>query len=126
MAVLDTVVARAAEGDEPTIAAIVEIGRWLGLGIGNLVNIFNPQLVVVGGFYQRLFPHLQAAVVKSAGLRALEAPGQMASIIASSLGFDAPLIGAGELALAGVMADPAGVGGLAMKGQKSTGSPARA
>ncbi len=126
LAVLDTVVARAAEGDLVTIAAIVEIGRWLGLGIGNLVNIFNPELVVLGGFYQRLFPHLQAAVVESARLRALEAPGQMASIVASGLGFDAPLIGAAELALSGVMADPAGVGGLAMKGRQSAGSPARA
>lgn len=126
LAMLDTVVARAGEGDEPTIAAIVEIGRWLGLGIGNLVNIFNPQLVVLGGFYQRLFPHLQAAVVKNANLRALEAPRHMARIIASRLGFDAPLIGASELALASVMSDPAAVGGLAMNGQKSAGSPVRA
>ena len=84
-------------------------------------TLFNPQLVVLGGFYQRLFPHLQAAVVKSAGAQGARAPGQMASIVASGLGFDAPLIGAAELALSGVMADPAGVGGLAMKGRKSAG-----
>lgn len=126
MAVLDTVVARAAEGDGLTIAAIVEVGRWLGLGIGNLINVFNPELVVLGGFYQRLFPYLKATVSDSARLRALEAPGQMATIVASGLGFDAPLIGAGELALSGVMADPAGVGERAMKRRKSAGAPARA
>jgi len=126
LGVLDTVVARAANGDESTIAAIVEIGTWLGLGIGNLVNIFNPQLVVLGGFYQRLFPYLEAAVLESVRLRALAAPGQMVTIAASGLGSDAPLLGAAELALSGVIADPAGVGRLSMKGRKSAGAPARA
>ena len=34
---------------------IAEVGGWLGLGIGNLVNLFNPDLVVLGGLYERLF-----------------------------------------------------------------------
>ena len=56
-------------GDEPTLRAIAEIGRWLGLGIGNLINIFNPDLVILGGLYQRLFTYLEPSVIEGAGRR---------------------------------------------------------
>ena len=72
---LDEVVERAAAGDEPTLRAIAEIGRWLGLGIGNLINLFNPDLVVLGGLYQRLFTFLEPSVVEGAGRRTLLPPG---------------------------------------------------
>jgi predicted NBD/HSP70 family sugar kinase len=104
---LDQVVERAAEGDESTLRAISEVGRWLGLGIGDLINIFNPDLVVLGGLYQRLFTYLEPSVVEGARLRTLDAPGQMATIACSALGSDAPLIGAAELILSGVISDPA-------------------
>jgi predicted NBD/HSP70 family sugar kinase len=126
LAALDTVMARAAEGDQSTTAAIAEVGRWLGYGIGNLINIFNPELVVLGGFYQRLFPYLEEAVVESALVRALEAPGRTARIVPSGLGFDAPLVGAAELALSAVIDDPAAVGDRAMGNRKSARGPARA
>jgi predicted NBD/HSP70 family sugar kinase len=106
--VLDTVVARAEAGDEAAMAAIAEVGRWLGLGIGNLINVFNPQLVVLGGLYHPLFPYLENAVYEGARLAALDAPGDVAEIAASGLGPDAPLMGAAELALSGIIADPAG------------------
>ena len=108
LGVLDTVVARADAGDQKTLDAIVEIGRWLGLGIGNLINVFNPQLVVLGGFYHPLFPWLEKAVYEGARLGALDAPGDIAEIAASGLGPDAPLVGAAELAISEVIADPAG------------------
>jgi predicted NBD/HSP70 family sugar kinase len=111
LGLLDTVVARANAGDRKTMAALDEIGRWLGLGIGNLINVFNPQLVVLGGFYHPLFPFLQKAVVKGARLGALDAPGDIAEITSSGLGSDAPLMGAAELALSEVIADPARVAG---------------
>jgi predicted NBD/HSP70 family sugar kinase len=84
-----------------------EVGRWLGRGIGNLINLFNPDLVVLGGLYQRLFPHLEDAVVEGANLQSLDAPRDVVTIARSGLGQDAPLIGAGELVLSGVIGDPA-------------------
>ncbi len=98
----------AAAGDEPTLQAIAEVGRWLGLGIGDLINLFNPELVVLGGLYQRLFPYLEAATIDGVRQRALDTPGQMATITCSALGADAPLIGAAEMILTEVTADPAG------------------
>lgn len=110
LGVLDTVLARAEAGDEQTLGAIAEVGRWLGRGIGNLINVFNPQLVVLGGLYHALFPYLEATVLEAARGGALTAPGEIARITGSGLGADAPLLGAAELALAPVIADPAGAG----------------
>ncbi len=45
-----TLVLEAADsGDEVAIKALEETGQWLGIGIANLINILNPQLVIFGG-----------------------------------------------------------------------------
>jgi predicted NBD/HSP70 family sugar kinase len=108
---IDDVAELAAAGDERTLRAIAEVGRWLGLGIGDLINLFNPDLVVLGGLYQRLYTFLEASVIEGARQRTLDAPGAMATIACSGLGADAPLIGAAEQVLSEVIADPAGTNG---------------
>ena len=40
---------KAAWGDPVALAAIEDVGRWLGTGLAGLVNVFNPQRVVLGG-----------------------------------------------------------------------------
>jgi predicted NBD/HSP70 family sugar kinase len=115
MGVLDTVLTRARAGDPRTLAALADSGRWLGLGIGNLVNVFNPELVVLGGLYHALFPYLEVAVTEGARTRAMDAPGGVARIASSGLGADALLIGAAELALSDVVADPARTAGRGMR-----------
>ena len=119
---IDEVAAQAAAGDEATLRAIAEVGRWLGFGIGNLINLFNPDLVVLGGLYQRLFSFLESSVVEGARSRTLDAPGQMATIACSGLGPDAPLIGAAELVLSGVIADPARADGRRVSGRAAAGA----
>ena len=37
------------DGDAAAIDALAVIGGWLGVGIANLVNILNPEVVVIGG-----------------------------------------------------------------------------
>jgi predicted NBD/HSP70 family sugar kinase len=113
--ILDTVRTRAMAGDERTLRAIAEVGHWLGLGIGNLVNVFNPELVVLGGFYHALFPFLESAVVEGTLHRALHAPGDAVTITRSGLGSDAPLTGAAELAFTDLIADPASAANRAME-----------
>jgi predicted NBD/HSP70 family sugar kinase len=108
---LSEVAERAAAGDERTLRAIADVGRWLGLGIGNLINLFNPDLVVLGGLYQRLFTFLEPSVLEGAAQRTLAAPGGMATIACSALGPDASLIGAAELVMSRVIADPASFDG---------------
>lgn len=119
---LDEVAERAAAGDDVTLRAIAETGRWVGLGIGNLINLFNPELVVLGGLYQRLFGFLESSVVEGARTTSLDAPGAMATIACSGLGSDAPLIGAAELILSNVIADPANLNGLNVGGRARAGA----
>src|ERR687893_1474498 len=37
------------EGDEAAISVLKEIGVWLGIGLAGFVNIFNPEVIAVGG-----------------------------------------------------------------------------
>lgn len=46
---LEDIVAAAEAGDKLARRLLAESGRWLGMGIATLVNILNPQLVIVGG-----------------------------------------------------------------------------
>jgi len=39
----------AAAGDALALSVIEEAGRWLGLGLVNLIHLFNPQVIVIGG-----------------------------------------------------------------------------
>jgi predicted NBD/HSP70 family sugar kinase len=104
---VDAVAERAAAGDATALRAIAEVGRWLGVGIGNLVNLFNPELVVLGGLYERLFDRFAPFVQEGMSTRVLTAPGELVTIVPSALGIDAALLGAAELVLSGVIADPA-------------------
>lgn len=120
-ALREELVSKADRGDGTTLEALDEIGRWLGIGIGNLINSFNPEVVVVGGFYSELFPYLEASVRRGALESSLEAPAKMTSIRRCELGVNAPLMGAAELVLAEVIASP---GGFAMKRVHTDGDQA--
>lgn len=103
---VDLVIARAAAGEQQERAAIESVGRWLGLGIADLINLFNPELVVLGGMYARLHPLMHGQMEEGVRSRALAAPGSMVRIVPTALGIDAPLIGAAELALSAIIDDP--------------------
>jgi predicted NBD/HSP70 family sugar kinase len=103
---LERVLTLAASGDPKAVAALETVGRWLGLGIGDLVNLLNPELVVVGGMYARLFAQLEQSMREGIASRVLAAPGAMVEIVPSAVGIDAPLLGAAELALTDVIKHP--------------------
>jgi len=43
------VVLAAAEGDPEAVAVLEEFAWWLALGLGNLANVLDPQMIVIGG-----------------------------------------------------------------------------
>lgn len=102
----EEVVRRVDAGDSQSQSALEETGRWLGIGIGNLINIFNPEMVVVGGFYHALYPSMAASVEQGAKEVVLDAPWDACTIRRSELGPAALVIGAGELVLGEVISDP--------------------
>lgn len=46
---LEAIVAAAEAGDELARRLLSDSGHWLGIGIAHLVNVLNPQMVIVGG-----------------------------------------------------------------------------
>jgi predicted NBD/HSP70 family sugar kinase len=106
---IDAVLRRAAEGDAIAARAVEETGRWLGLGFGDLVNLFNPELIVLGGLYHRLFEPMQDAILSSYTDRALGVSARMVRLVVSEVGDQALLLGAAELGFARLLADPHGL-----------------
>ena len=104
---LDQVFDAAAGGDPVALAAIEATGRLLGVGLGGFVNAFNPRLVVLGGLFSRLCPVAHDAIWEELARRSLPAPRAMVRVVPATLGVDAPLLGAAEVALEPVLADPA-------------------
>lgn len=99
---------RDAEAGSPTaLRALEETGRWLGIGLAGLVNILNPRLVVFGGLFERIHPFVAHIVDVELDRRALPAPRRLVRVVPASLGAEAPLRGAAELAFEPLLADPA-------------------
>ena len=105
--VQDIVIA-ARSGDDAALETMRTVGGWLGLGIGNLVNIFNPEVVVLGGHLHHLIAEVPGAKVDRVG-SSLRAPREQVKVVAPELAGDSTLVGAGELAFAELLADPLGI-----------------
>ena len=104
---VDALLEAAESGSERALKAIEETGRWLGLGLAGLVNVLNPRLVVFGGLFERIHPFVASIVDKELDRRALAGPRRLVRVVAGSLGAEAPLRGAAELAFEPMLADPA-------------------
>jgi glucokinase len=98
---LDEVRAAAAAGDALVLRVLDEAGGYLGQGLAVLLNVLNPQLVVLGGpTGQRLTPYLLPAVERAVRANAFSLAAASARVVAGTLGDDAGIIGAGALAWA--------------------------
>ena len=105
---VDAVLREAEAGSPAALSALDHVGRWLGLGLAGFVNLLNPQLVVLGGVFGRMHPFVARTLEEELDRRALAAPRRLVRIVPATLGADAPLLGAAELALEPLLEDPAG------------------
>ncbi|OGO57059.1 MAG: hypothetical protein A2V85_04380 [Chloroflexi bacterium RBG_16_72_14] len=104
---VEAVLRDAEAGSPAAVAALHHVGRWLGIGLAGLVNLLNPRLVVLGAMHGRIYPFVRATIEAEIATRALPAPRAIVRIVPASLGADAPLLGAAELAFEPLLADPA-------------------
>ena len=91
----------ALDGDPAAAAAVAEIGRRLGAGIASLLNVFDPELVVVGGGVSRAGDLLLEPARAVARERALSPAAQRARVVQARFGEEAGVVGAALLALDG-------------------------
>ena len=88
------VVELAAAGGGDAREVVETIGYRLGVAIANYVNLFNPEVVVVGGGFSDAGELLLAPARKVVAERALPLPRDIVRITRSVLGAEAGLIGA--------------------------------
>ena len=92
-------VERAKEGDGAAREALARIGESLGVAVGSLVNIFDPELTVVGGGFGAAAGELVLEAAREAARREAVPPARAGvRIVAAELGSEAGLVGAGLVA----------------------------
>src|SRR3989442_8973401 len=92
-------VARAARaGDELATAILENAGTYLGIAMGTLVNLFNPQLIVLGGSVIKAGNFMLGPMRRSMNASSWKAARRGLRIVRPALGDDVGLIGAVEYA----------------------------
>jgi len=104
------VIAAAEAGEATAQEAVAEVAAWTGVGLRSLINVFNPEVIVVGGTLAQLWPSIGDRVEAILSRRALMAPRADVAVLPATLGRDSSLIGAAELAFEAVLEDPQSVG----------------
>ena len=90
----------AAAGDGIAAAVWEETGIWLGVALASLVNVLNPERIVIGGGVARAGELLLAPARRTILERAMALPAARAEVVTAALGNDAAVVGAAMLALA--------------------------
>jgi glucokinase len=86
-------------GDKLVERVIEEAAEYTGIAVANLINVFNPEVVVLGGgMIQQLSDDMMAIVTETAKDYAMTGTFGGVEIVASALGDDAGIAGAAVLA----------------------------
>ena len=95
-------------GEPAARAGIAQVGSALGLAIANLVNLLNPEVVVLGGSLAPILELGATSIEAQLDRHAMAGPRGMVTLRTPGLGDDSSLIGAAELAFRPLLADPYG------------------
>lgn len=99
---LDRILESLESAPEELRAIAVDVGR----GLGDLVNAFDPTMVVMGGYFRGLHSLLGEDVERGLHDRALAAPLEDLRVVPPGLGADSVLIGAASMAFQPLFDDP--------------------
>lgn len=85
-------------GDELALEVFRKMGFYLGIALADLINVLNPEIIVIGGGasagWDLFISHVQDQIRK----RAFDEPAARAKIVRAELGDDAGILGAAKLA----------------------------
>ncbi len=101
------VLGEARAGDPRALQALGDEADWIARGVAALINVLNPELVVLGGLFGRVHPFVAERLDREIDRLTLPAARAAVRVVASSLGTDAPLLGGAEAAFEPFLADPA-------------------
>ena len=103
---LPEVAKAAARGDEVVREVLREVGHYLGLVLATLVNLNNPEMVVLGGTLAIVFPFLEEALHRTLDHHVLGPLREGLQVILSPLGSEAVPMGGIALAMDGFISAP--------------------
>lgn len=95
----DIVIEAGRQGDKLAVELIEKAGLNLGVRIAYLINLFNPEIVVIGGGMEQAGDLLLEPVRRMVRRLAFEEPASMVKIIPSRLGENAVALGASSLVI---------------------------
>lgn len=96
---IEAVVEAARAGNKAAAGALEAVGMYLGVGIANIINAFNPALVVIGSSIAGGGHFVLDPARRAVEQRALAHPRAGVQVVLSALGAEACAIGAGALVL---------------------------
>jgi glucokinase-like ROK family protein len=99
LTLLDRVFTAARSGDEEVHRMIDERAYYLGLALSNLVNLFNPELILLGGIFAQGKDLFLEPVIRTVRETAFGGLGEKVRVEPTSFGWRAGVLGAAALAL---------------------------
>ncbi|WP_018181725.1 ROK family protein [Kaistia granuli] len=88
----------AAAGDARSIALLDAEAHWLGIGLVNLLHLYSPERLILGGGVGTLLPQLRGTIERTIHERAMSAFREV-PVVGAALGRNAGLVGAASLML---------------------------
>lgn len=89
----------AKQGDKVAQEVLDKAFYYLSLGVVNVLNLFDPEVVVIGGGVSKLGDMLFTPVIEQVRKKAVAGPREKTRIVPAALGVDAGMLGACSLVL---------------------------
>jgi len=83
----------AEQGDAVAREVLEETARYLGIGVANLLQLYNPELVIIGGPLAQAGRYLMEPLQRTVRARAHRVPATSCKLAFAELGSDAALVG---------------------------------
>ncbi len=96
-------------GDVDALTTLSEAGKAMGHGFAILINILNPEKIILGGPLSVLGDHLLPTIETTATQHALPEIGSWVKVTRSSFGTDASLMGAVSIVVDNILSHPTNV-----------------
>ncbi|MFC5530388.1 ROK family protein [Cohnella yongneupensis] len=98
---LDQLLAAAKQGNEDVLGLFKGIGEYLGIGIANIVNVFNPDAVIIGNRMSQAREWVEGELRQTVVHRAIGFHLRKVQLLFAELGERSAMLGAAEMAVSG-------------------------
>ncbi|MDO3679725.1 ROK family transcriptional regulator [Paenibacillus ehimensis] len=96
---LNTLLHLAKRGNRPVMELFANTGHWLGVGITNLVNVFNPGLIVIGNRMSLASEWIAGSVRETLNSQSLSFHRDKMNVVYAKLGMNSSAVGAASMAI---------------------------